>query len=87
MSSLTPTRTVVNTEVRDALRAYLRFSVRGLSKPSAMRFKKTALGDVVARGVTSIYWRCAAEFLSPEQVVEAAMVQATAAMMLAEATQ
>lgn len=89
MESLTDGQAVVNTEVWDALKSYLRFSIRELAKPGALRFKRTALADVAQRGTASIYWGCAVTFLPehPDTIIEPAMIQTAAAAMLAEVGQ
>lgn len=77
MDSIAERSVPVNPQILAAIKDYLRMSVRGLSRNGALRFKRTALGDIAAAGSQSLYWQCAAG-----EPVADSDVRAAAARML-----
>lgn len=81
MDSIAEPDSGVNPQICQTIKAYLRLSVAGLSRKSALRFKRTALSDIAAAGSQSLYWQCAAG----EPVADDAVRTAAARMLEASA--
>jgi hypothetical protein len=72
MDSIAERSVPVNPQILAAIKNYLRLSVAGLSRKSALRFKHTALSDIAAAGSQSLYWQCAAADPGADDDVRAA---------------